>query len=158
MAMYKAGIVSGVTQNTFEPDRSITRAEFATLIAKALKLENAKADFADVTDEWFAAFVGAAAKAGIIAGSDGFFRPNDTITREEMAVIVVKAYEYLGKTSQNAELGFTDNDEISVWATEFVEKAVGVGLISGMGDGSFGPKASATRAQSASLVKRLLNV
>ena len=157
MNMYKAGIVSGVTADTFEPDRSITRAEFATLVAKALKLESAKAYFGDVKEsDWFTGFVGAAAKAGIIAGSDGNFRPNDNITREEMAVIVVKAYEYLGKTAESANLTFSDNEEVSSWAEGYVAKAVGAGLISGMGDNMFAPKANATRAQSASLIARIL--
>lgn len=157
MSMYNAGIVSGVTADTFEPDRNITRAEFATLIVKALKLKNGESNFVDVAgDDWFAPYVGSAAKAGIIVGSDGNFRPNDTITRQEMAVIVVKAYEYLGKVAEIANLTFSDNAEVSSWAKGFVAKAVGAGLISGMGDNIFAPKANATRAQSASLIARIL--
>ena len=154
---YKEGIVSGVTATTFEPDRSITRAEFATLVAKALKLEGGEAEFADVAEsDWFASFVGAAAKAGIIVGSDGNFRPNDTITRQEMAVIIVKAYEYLEKSAEEAELTFSDNGEIADWAKTYVAKAVGAGLISGMGDNMFAPDASATRAQAASVISRII--
>lgn len=156
MAMFEAGIVSGVSETTFEPDRSITRAEFATLVVKALGLDEGEADFEDVNDEWFAPFVGAAAKAGIIAGSDGKFRPNDTITRQEMAVIVVKAYEHLEKSADSAELAFSDNEIIADWAKEYVSKAVGAGLISGMGDDMFAPSESATRAQAASVVSRII--
>ncbi len=159
MSMYNAGIVSGVTANTFEPDRSITRAEFATLIAKGLKLTlETTNDFTDVkADDWFAPYVGAAAKAGIIVGSDGKFRPNDTITREEMAVIIVKAYTYLGGKGANGAIdNFSDKAQISDWAKAYVDSAASAGLISGMGDGTFGPKANATRAQAASLVYRVI--
>ncbi|MDY6315282.1 MAG: S-layer homology domain-containing protein, partial [Clostridia bacterium] len=89
LAMNKAGIVSGVSDTLFDPDRNITRAEFAAIIARALKLSDKKADYKDVNDEWFAPYVGACSEAGIISGYDGMFRPNDNITRQEMAVIIV---------------------------------------------------------------------
>lgn len=158
MAMYKAGIVTGVTENTFEPDRNITRAEFAALIARTLKLEDKTADFKDVDSaEWYSVYVGACADAGIITGFDGLFRPNDNITRQEMAVIIVNAYSYLGKSGANGGIdSFTDKSEIADWAKSSVDVASSVGLISGMGDGTFGPAANATRAQAASLLSRLV--
>ncbi|MDY4976758.1 MAG: S-layer homology domain-containing protein, partial [Clostridia bacterium] len=97
--MANQGIVSGVTDTTFEPDREITRAEFAALIARALKIsyENEESVFRDVAaPSWYAKEVNAAAAAGLISGYDGFFRPEDSITREEMAVIIVKAYQLRG--------------------------------------------------------------
>ena len=159
MAMYDAGIVSGVTETTFEPDRNITRAEFATLIAKTLGLKpEVTTAFYDVlAGDWFAGYVGATAKAGIIVGSDGTFRPNDTITRQEMAVIIMKAYTYLGKKAGTGAIdNFADKAEIAVWAAPYVDQAATAGLISGMGDGTFAPLANATRAQAVSLISRLL--
>ena len=158
MAMYKAGIVTGVTEKTFEPDRNITRAEFAALIARTLKLEDKTAGFKDVDSaEWYSVYVGACADAGIITGFDGLFRPNDNITRQEMAVIIVNAYSYLGKNGANGGIdSFTDKNEIADWAKSSVDVASSVGLISGMGDGTFGPAANATRAQAASLLSRLV--
>ena len=96
--MNKAGIVSGVSDTLFDPDRNITRAEFAAIIARALKLADKTADFKDVNGEWFAPYVGACSDAGIITGYDGYFRPNDNITRQEMAVIPT-----LKKRAQTAE-------------------------------------------------------
>ncbi len=158
MAMYRAGVVTGVTDKTFEPDRNITRAEFAALIARTLKLEDKTGNFKDVpADKWFAPYVGACADAGIISGFDGNFRPEDNITRQEMAVIIVNAYSYLGKAGANGGIeAFTDKNDIADWAKSSVDVASSVGLISGMGDGSFAPFANATRAQAASLLSRLV--
>ena len=158
LAMNKAGIVSGVSDTLFDPDRNITRAEFAAIIARALKLTDKKADYKDVNDEWFAPYVGACSEAGIISGYDGMFRPNDNITRQEMAVIIVNAYSYLeGKGANGGIDNFTDKAKIADWAKAAVDTASSVGLISGMGDGTFAPEANATRAQAASIVKRLLD-
>ncbi len=157
LAMNKAGIVSGVSDTLFDPDRNITRAEFAAIIARALKLNDKTADYKDVSDEWFAPYVGASSDAGIISGYDGYFRPNDNITRQEMAVIIVNAYSYLEKQGANGGIdNFTDKAKIADWAKAAVDTASSVGLISGMGDGTFSPSANATRAQAASIVRRLL--
>ncbi|MBE7042697.1 MAG: hypothetical protein E7399_04285 [Ruminococcaceae bacterium] len=158
--MAEKEIVSGVTETTFEPDRNITRAEFAALVVRSLKISTTeqKGIFKDVSnDAWYAQTVATAAAAGLISGHDGYFRPDDTITREEMAVVMMKAYSFLGKEIQTGELNrFEDEAQISAWAKEAVGQAVGVGLISGMSESTFAPKASATRAQATSLLKRLL--
>ena len=159
--MADKGIVSGVTATTFEPDRSITRAEFAALMTRALKLSAANDDavFADVSsDAWYADEVAAAAAAGLVVGYDGKFRPEDTITREEMAVVIMKAYAFLGKSPLSGQLDkFVDKDAISDWAVSYVDQAVSSGLISGMTSNTFAPAENATRAQVTSLIKRLLN-
>lgn len=158
--LHQRGIVSGVTATTFEPDREITRAEFATLIVKALKLTgNSQGIFEDVEQgAWYASFVNLAAQAGLIQGYDGKFRPEDTITRQEMAVIIVNAYTFLQKPEQSGTVDhFSDNAEIADWAKAAVGTASSVGLISGMGDGTFAPNANATRAQAVSILKRLLD-
>ena len=74
-----------------------------------------------------------------------------------MAVIIVNAYSYLGKAGANGGIdNFSDKAAIADWAKAAVDTASSVGLISGMGDGTFSPEANATRAQAASIVKRLL--
>lgn len=157
--MVAKNVVSGVTNTTFEPDRNITRAEMATLIAKALKLTSKNAaKFDDVNaGDWFYATVNAAANAGIIQGYDGKFRPNDTVTREEMAVMIAKAYQFAGGTLESGNVSnFTDGKQISTWAASYVGSVTKAGLISGMADGRFAPQENATRAQATSLIKRLL--
>ena len=156
--MTNRGVVSGVTETTFEPDREITRAEFAALVARALKLSGGDATFSDVhADDWFAASVTACASAGLMEGYQGAFRPDDTITRQEMAVVIVKAYERSGKAAREGTLSFTDNSQISDWAVPYVTKAVGIGLIAGMGNNTFAPEASATRAQTVTLIQKLMD-
>jgi len=159
--MYKKEIVSGVDDTHFEPDRSITRAEFAALMTRALKLSvaNSQSVFNDVADSaWYADEVAAAAAAGLIVGYDGNFRPNDTITREEMAVVVMKAYVFLGKTVKSGKIDqFADKADIAAWAVSYVDQAVSTGIITGMSEDTFAPKENATRAQVTSLIKRLLN-
>ena len=158
--MFRRGIVSGVTETTFEPDRSISRAEFATLVAKALQLSsNVSAGFVDVSErEWYAPYVNAAASAGLIVGSDGYFRPDDLITREEMAVIVVKSLAFVGKTAGSGEIDkFADKDTISEWAKPFVDQAASIGLIKGVTPDTFDGRSNTTRAQAVSVIKRLLD-
>ena len=158
--MFRRGIVSGVTETTFEPDRSISRAEFATLVTKALQLSsNVSAGFVDVSErEWYAPYVNAAASAGLIVGSDGYFRPDDLITREEMAVIVVKSLAFVGKTAGSGEIDkFVDKDTISEWAKPFVDQAASIGLIKGVTPDTFDGRSNTTRAQAVSVIKRLLD-
>ena len=159
-AMAARGIVTGVTADTFEPDRAITRAEFATLIVKALNLSsNASAGFSDVAEDgWYYTYVNAAANVGIISGYDGQFRPDDRITREEMAVILCKAYAFLEKSAGRGGIDrFSDKDAISGWAYDYVDEATTAGLISGMTADTFAPAENTTRAQAASVIKRLLD-
>ena len=160
------GIVSGVTENTFEPERSVTRAEFATLVSRALKLsgnvsggETEKIMFEDVPDdEWYYPYVSFAASAGFITGYNGQFRPNDLITREEMAVIVAKAYASLGRRSLGGGIErFADKTEISEWAYEPVDTVAAAGLISGVTADTFAPRENTTRAQAVAVLKRLLD-
>ena len=158
--MAERGIVSGVTATTFEPDRQITRAEFAALMVRALGLTvSSGSAFKDVdAGSWYAKEVAAAADAGLIVGYEGYFRPEENINREEMAVVIMKGYSYLKKETKTGKLDqFTDRDEIADWAKDYVDQAVSVGLISGMTADTFAPKDHATRAQVASLIKRMLD-
>lgn len=158
--MAKRGVVSGVTDTTFEPARAITRAEFAALISRSLRLTatNQQSVFEDVpSNAWYANEVAAA--AGLITGYERYFRPEDLITREEMAVIVVKAYVFSGKTPASGTLDmFADRTDISDWAVSFAEQAAGTGLIRGITANTFAPHDIATRAQATSILKRLLDL
>lgn len=158
-AMAQQGIVTGVTDTTFEPDREITRAEFAALIVRALGISSgSSAGFTDLEPgAWYEGAVNAAAGAGLVNGYQGQFRPYDLITREEMAVIIAKAYAFMGNTAGKGGVeGFADADQISQWAYDSVDSAVAAGLISGKGNRLFYPKENATRAECTSLIKRLL--
>lgn len=152
--MNKAGIINGYEDGTFRPDGTVTKGEFATLIVNALKL-----DTADASGHWATKFVNAAKAANLIADDIAFATDADfdtKITREEMASMVSKAAAYKKVEIKDAkELAFTDNGDIASWASEDVKNAVALGIISGMDDGSFQPKANATRAQAATMLSLL---
>lgn len=156
-------VVSGATDSGFAPEANITRAEFATLLVRALALTSnaGAASFNDVdATDWFAGAVGAAVKANLVSGfEDGSFQPNAPITREQMAVMVAKALSAAGKSVEGqAELlsKFNDNSQISSWAKTSVSQSVKAGIISGMTDSTFVPTANASRAQAVVMLKRLL--
>lgn len=158
------GIVKGKTGKEFMPDDTITRAEFAALIVRSLDLNPIiyKGSFSDITgNEWFAKEIQAVADSGIMKGdTDGNFRPNDLITRQEMAKTLVNAYRLKTGTIDIpvVEIMFTDQEKIDSWALESVQQATAMGLLKGMDNGSFAPLNSATRAQSATVIYRLLQL
>lgn len=159
-------IVDGVTDTTFEPDRNITRAEFAALVVRSLGLSSVTSAtyFKDVTsDAWYTGVVNAAAKAGIVDGyEDGTFRPNAQITREELAAMVVRSFEYAGgkvevdASAQAQILGQWSDANKIVWGHLEVAKAIKAGLVNGMTDTTLETNGQATRAQTAAMLKRFL--
>ncbi|WP_143088571.1 S-layer homology domain-containing protein [Paenibacillus algorifonticola] len=156
-------IVNGVKEGIFAPDQTITRAEFSVLLVRALALpgDAASADvFKDVkSTAWYARAVGAAVKANLVNGfDDGTFRPNEAITREQMAALISKAIVAAGKTApKTADLSpFGDQAKISTWAKEAVGQSVEAGIVTGTDKGTFEPVANATRAQAVVMLKRLL--
>ncbi|REE82689.1 glycosidase [Paenibacillus taihuensis] len=156
-------IVNGTEERRFEPGRSVSRAEFAALLVRALELKSAKpAAFEDVpASAWYAGDVAAAAEAGIVHGrSAASFAPNDSITREEMASMLIRAYEAKNgnKEGSGAELVFKDAEMISAWARDAVQAGVKLGLLNGIDGGHFDPKGSTTRAESAKVIYKLLGL
>jgi hypothetical protein len=156
-------VVKGVAAHTFAPNASITRAEFAALLVRALGLNEAEAStFSDVpANSWFAGAVGASAKAGLIEGfEDGSFGPDERITREQMAVMIARAMKFAGQQPEAMELAglarFSDSSAIHEWARGAVAEAVSAGIVNGVTDTTFALGASATRGEAAVMLKRLL--
>ena len=153
------GFVSGYKDGTFKPDGSVTRAEFATMIARALKLDTSNSDIqfadSDSTPKWALPFIAAVAKAGFISGyGDGTFKANSELTRTELVVIVVRS---LGlKPSADSHLEFADAADIPGWARPYIAAAAEAGLIHGMEDGSFMPNRISTRAEAITLILSML--
>lgn len=157
-------IVNGLTKQRFGPSDKITRVEFAVMLARAFKLTDSSGElpFDDVsTQAWYHNEVKAAYQAGWIEGvSETKFAPNDRITREQMAVMVMKAYLHASNNSLNQVdqadgLAFTDVTDISDWALKYVSFASKLELIQGV-NGSFKPGQYADRAQAAVMISRLL--
>ncbi|MFC4303591.1 S-layer homology domain-containing protein [Cohnella boryungensis] len=154
-------IINGVADKTFAPENNVTRAEFAVMIAKALRLTSQTSmNFDDVPSQaWYAGGVAAVYERGIIQGVGGSsFAPLQQITREEMAVMVSKALRSAGLTAESGEHPvFKDGKQISGWAQEAVMEAASNGLLKGRSGSLFSPKTQATRAEAVQVISNLLN-
>lgn len=147
------GIVSGDSYGNFNPNMPVTRAEFAKMAVVATGVAlGAEASFNDVSPlDWFYTYVGAAANDGLIMGdSVGNFNPHDLITREDMAVIIYRAYKIYEDLGYS--LDFADSALISDYAREAVAFLSAKGVVNGIGDGTFAPKNTATRAEAAQMI------
>ncbi|MCR8632675.1 S-layer homology domain-containing protein [Paenibacillus radicis (ex Xue et al. 2023)] len=155
-------IINGTTDQQFTPEINITRAEFAAMLVRSLGLLEVKADgFRDVQPgDWFAGAIGTANKAGLINGyEDGTFRPGANITREQMVAMMIRAMKVGDKEIQadNTVLNrFDDRSDIGSWSRAAVSQALTAGLIQGVSDNAFAPNEPATRAQAATILKRML--
>lgn len=155
------GIIKGKGDGNFYPDDTVTRAELTAMAVRALGLaeKTYQGGFADVNaDAWYAGIVQAALDAGLISAAD-VFRPDDLVTREEMSKIfigIAQALNVLQELPQDYQATFPDMGSVSEWATNYVNIAGYNGLMSGMSDGSFQPRGSATRAESATVISRIL--
>ncbi len=161
------GIVSGMSANQFAPERSVTRAEFAALLVRALDIKPSvqlMGRFNDVpADKWYFSTVNTAASAGLISGySNSVFGPDDLVTREQMAIMISKALAYKGQENNLSEANattvlaaFRDNNAISPWAASSVAQMVGQEIMRGRGNAEFAPRANATRAEATVLIHQM---
>ncbi|MFF2094104.1 S-layer homology domain-containing protein [Paenibacillus sp. NPDC058174] len=154
-------VIKGKDNDSFDPNGSITRAEFAALLTRVLGLSSTSVSgqsYTDVKNGWYADAVKAASAAGIVNGySDGTFHPGNTVSREEMAVMMMRALQYAGKVpAPGAGSSFKDQVSISGWALEAVQQASQLGLAKGDASGAFRPGDKATRAEAAAMLLRLM--
>lgn len=158
-------VISGDQNGNFNPQKPVTRGEMVALMAKAMNLDTsntpATATFSDVpTNHWAAKYVEAAYKEGIVTGiSTTEFKPNDKITREQMALMFVRALKIVDKDTE-IEISnintFSDKSKIATWAQKEVEVAIEAGLMTGTTNGKFEPKTVANKEQSAVVIERLM--
>ncbi|NBD23783.1 asparaginase domain-containing protein [Paenibacillus glycinis] len=153
-----AGIVRGYADGTFKPNQKLTRAEFTVMLMNALKPRGAGAGltFTDAEEigSWAKEAVAQAAAAGIVNGyADGSFKPDATVTRSEVAVMIAKALKLDSKTAGTT--GFADDAAIPAWAKGAVKAVKDNSLIGGRGDGAFAPLDTATRAEAAAILVKL---
>nr|DAU04062.1 MAG TPA: Mac 1 [Caudoviricetes sp.] len=152
-----SGYVNGYEDGTFRPDNSITRAEFVKLVNKYFRFNN-KEDikFSDInTNDWYYKDICIASKAGYINGyEDKTFKPNKTITREEVSKILISiknkqdnVYDKLNK--------YPDKNKVSNWAKPYVEGAIEQGYLKGNDLGLLNPTNNITRAESITILSRV---
>jgi hypothetical protein len=153
----------GTGDGEFSPDISMTRAMFVTVLGRMFGVNISNyggSDFADVAvGQWYSPYVQWAADNDIIAGyGDGSFGPDDPVTREQMAAILLRFADYANIKLQNesAKSQFRDSDAVSSWAAEDVMQARQTGLITGREDGNFDPQGTATRAEVSTILKQFI--
>ena len=151
---YENGLMSGTGEGTFSPDLPTGRGMLVTILYRLAGSPAAgSASFTDVAKgQWYADGVAWASANGVVSGyPDGSFRPNDTITREQMAAILYQYARIQGKLDDSrADLSiFSDLDSLSAYAKEPMSWAVAQGLFSGVSADTLAPGGSTTRAQAA---------
>ena len=159
--MLEKGVIEGTGAGVLELSSQTTRAEFVTMLVRALGLElqDYDGEYADVSaEDWYADYIATATKEGILQGDGTNANPNDLITREEMAKILVETYEREnGEIEVTAEEGerFRDLVECSNWAEEYVCKAIAAELMNGMSEDRFAPLEHALREQAIVVIYRI---
>ncbi|MEX2460387.1 MAG: cadherin-like beta sandwich domain-containing protein [Paenibacillaceae bacterium] len=155
--LVKLGAISGYPDNTFKPDSNITRAEFITVIVRTFHLEaTAGIAFADTPTHWAKDSIATAAALGVVRGyNESDFGPDDPITREQMAAIVIRVARI---ETANQDILFSDRSDVSDWARSALVAAVANDLISGYEDGTVKPQAYATRAEAVTVIRKALQL
>lgn len=160
-------ILQGVTPNLFAPNRTVTRAEFLTMLVRALGLSGVAGagesqPFTDVyPEDWFVSVVKIAYQAGLVEGNtDSTLRPHEPLTREQMATMLIRAINFTGMeqpaVNPDAMTTYSDASDIAEWASLSVMHILTLEIMNGMTETTFAPQVLATRAQSAVVLERLL--
>ena len=164
--MANEGLVAGKGEGVYDPDAQITRAEYVTLLDRAMKYEvTAGETYPDVpADAWYAPYIATAKANGLLNGlpTDDGFKPEQPITREEMALFTYNAIQATTKNDEWVKdlptnfANFTDTAEISDYAKVALEYLIQTGIIQGVTETTVAPKGNATRAQGAVILKRFM--
>jgi hypothetical protein len=145
------GAITGYPDGLFLPNNTITRAEFVQVLVNAFTLEQQGAQvFEDTKGHWAQESISKAMANGIVTGYDAkHFGPNDPITREQIASMIMRAAQLAPGTDNSS---FTDHAVISKWAQGSVAALVKEGILTGYADGSLKPQKAATRAEAATMI------
>lgn len=154
------GLLNGTDSGIFEPNSTLSRAMVATVLYRLAgsPAVEAKANFTDVkAGDWYADAVAWAQANAIVNGyEDNTFKPNASISRQEMAVMITRYAKNVAEmdtTATIATLDFPDAGLVADWALDAVLWCVENGIINGM-DGKVAPEGQATRAQFATIIMR----
>ncbi|MFA7410685.1 MAG: Ig-like domain-containing protein [Tissierellaceae bacterium] len=150
--------ILGYPDGEFKPDKQITRAEIATIFARILNLEDYVKNqviYKDVgLDAWYAGAVEAVSRRGLFTGYEGGdFRPNESITRAELAVVIAR---YLN-LADNQGIRENFKDIKGHWAEDYIGELSRNNVISGYSDGSFRPQDKLKRSEAVTMINRMLN-
>lgn len=158
-------LMNGTSDKTYSPKKNVTRAEFASMLSRALGLVPSKAaPFTDVkAGSWYAGHVAAAYEAGLVGGhANGSFDPNASISRQDMSVMLAKAIDLLQiepKAEGPDRVPYGDASSLARYAQQSIETVSGLGLMNGETSGGlsfFRPQAATTREAAAKVLYLLL--
>lgn len=160
---FNKGIFNDFANKTvFMPEKPTTRAEFVTALGRLMNINPAEFNkniFEDVdSNEFYAAFINWAASKKIVLGVDTkHFEPNKTLTREQMATIIVRLFRTYGYNFETNLMKpiYKDDKEISDWAKEEVYELTNIGIVQGNADSTFNPKGLLKRGELSELVLKL---
>jgi len=167
LALYQKRIVAGKGEGQFDPEGTLTRAEFVTMVLRACGIEPLATEgqdhFADTTEaHWSWANVARAVDTGIIDPEEYAegFGPDVPITRLEICVMATRALGLEGEAGQLAKeaLGFGDGEEVELRFRGHVRSAVEWGVLKGYEDNTFRPSTNATRREAAVIVYRMMDI
>lgn len=162
-ALYKQKVVSGVSADSYEPERLVMREEFIKMLVGTFGLYKTDATnvFADISsDDWCAPYVASAYACGLTTGmGNGTFGKGQTLTRQDMATLAARCASLAGLELQaQSQTDFADSSAIADYALDGVYALSGAGVINGMGDGTFSPYSGCTRAMAAKVCYELLKI
>ena len=154
------GVINGVTEDSYNPDATVTREQFLKILMEAFKVSTTTAgkDFADVDGgAWYAPYVNGGVANGIINGkSDNVFGVGSAVTRQDACVMIDRVLGLSGDISE--EISFADKAEIADYALKSVAALSGYGIVNGVGNNTFNPGGVCTRAQAAKIISQALSI
>lgn len=155
--LYDMGIALPKEGGMYKPGENTTRAEFAAYIVKAIGLKETEGNggYKDVSmNNPYSGYIEAASKAGLIQGYNGYFYPQNHITRQDAAVIMKRALDFLGKDRKavSSVPDFKDKDNISPYALEAVKLMYELDIMKGKPGNIYDPKGFTTRGETAKII------
>nr|WP_256223551.1 S-layer homology domain-containing protein [Paenibacillus sp. 1_12] len=156
----KLQLIKGYEDGTFRPNSPITRAEFAAILNRAFNIQgssNTSVVLKDIGNSWAKEAIENFVAAGVIKGyDDGTFKSDQTITREEMVVILSRIVNLNDLVKDTTKGNF--NDLNGSYAASEIQAEAQAGIVSGKGDGKFEPKSNATRAEALQIILNVLEL
>ena len=151
-------IVKGYEDNTFRPDKNMTRAEVATIINRLIGAQKESLKYIPDLDRqsWYSSEIRKSVQTGVIMGDEnGYVRPTSYVTREEVVTMLSRAFYVSGNTTLTEN--YVDKEEISKWSKDYFATFVNYKYIMGYEDETIRPKAYITRSEFVTLLGRMFN-
>gem|GEM_PF-3234638 len=155
LSLYNKGIVSGVSENKYDPNSFVTREQLAKMVCVAFGIETAEdtqISFKDTESSmWYMQYIRSAYKAEIVKGiSQEYFGINQNITRQDIAVIIYRCLDISADTEN--QVNFDDKNNIAEYAIDGVKALSSIKIINGFDNNTFRPNDFCTRAQAAKII------